>query len=130
MSDPRTTLLIAYGLFVLAPFNGATAIAGVVLVYLRRGEMIGTPWESHARNLIHVFWIGAVAATVLIAIILFGVGGTFVSLVSTNGNPPPAMIGALLVLLPIVYLACLIFAVWYLYRTLRGLTRAIENRAY
>ena len=128
--DLRPALLIAYALFVLALFNGATAIAGVVLVYIKRGEARGTVWESHTRNLIRVFWISVVAFVVLLAVLLQGFGGLFFSLYTTNGNPPPALVGALALMVPALVLAFILFTVWYLYRTLRGLVRALENKPY
>lgn len=128
--DLRSALLIAYVLFVLALFNGATAILGIVLVYIKRGEARGTLWESHARNLIRVFWISVAVFVVLLAALLQGFGGLFFSLYTTNGNPPPALVGALALMVPALALAFILFAVWYLYRTLRGLVRALEGTPY
>lgn len=126
----RAALLIAYGLFVLALFNGVTALAGVILVYLKRDAARGTMWESHVRNLTRVFWVGVVVLAVLLAVVLESFGGLLFSLFATNGNPPPALVGALFIVVPALYLAGLVFAVWYLYRTLTGLLRAIENKPY
>jgi uncharacterized membrane protein len=126
----RAMVLVAYGLFALAPFNGATALAGVILAYLKRDEARGTPWEGHMRNLIRVFWIAVVFAVVLTGIVIESFGGLFFSLVSTNGNPPPALVGGLVLLVPALWLGCLVFAIWYLYRVLRGLIRALEDKPY
>jgi uncharacterized membrane protein len=125
----KVTLLIAYGLFVLALFNGVTALAGVVLVYIKRGEAQGTIWEGHTRNLIHVFWISALVLAVVVAVVLQGFGGMFYSL-ATNHDPAPALVGILILLVPALALVCLIFTVWYLYRTLRGAIRALEDKPY
>jgi hypothetical protein len=62
--------------------------------------------------------------------VLQGVGGLLYSLFATNGDPPPAVIGGVLALLPVLYLGAVIFLVWYLYRTVRGLLRASESRPY
>ncbi len=129
-SDLRTILLIAYGLFVLAILNGASAIAGVVLVYVKRSDARGTRWEGHCRNLIRVFWISLFVMVVALAVLLQAFGGLAFSLFATNGNPPPEMIGWLIVLVPAFYLGALLFLIWYLYRTLRGLMRALESRPY
>ena len=129
-AELRTILLIAYGLFVLAIFNGASAIAGVVLVYVKRDEARGTEWQGHFQNLIRVFWISAFVFLLAIAVALQAFGGLAFSLFATNGNPPPALIGGLVALVPLFYLAGTFFIFWYLYRTLRGLTRALESRAY
>jgi len=129
-AELRTLLLIAYGLFVLAMFNGATAIIGVVLVYAKREAARGTIWESHARNLSHVFWISLSVAVIALAIALQAFGGLAFSLFATNGNPPAALIGWLIALVPAFYIGGVIFVVWYMYRTLRGLIRAIDSQPY
>ena len=126
----RAVTLIGYGLFLLAPVNGVTAIAGVILAYLSRDEARGTIWESHLRNLIAVFWIAAIFVAVLLALVLPGLATLVWSLVQTNGNPPPALVGGLVAAVPLLWLAGLLFAVFYLYRTIGGLVRAIDGRPY
>jgi uncharacterized membrane protein len=126
----KATALLAYGLFALALVNGFTAIAGVIVVYMKRDEARGTVWEGHFRNLTRVFWISAVVVAIFLAVVLQGVGGLLFSLFATNGNPPEALVGGLLALLPALYLGAVIFLVWYLYRIVRGLTRALESRPY
>ena len=129
-TDLRAVLLIAYGLFVLAMFNGATAIVGVVLVYVKRDAARGTIWESHVRNLTHVFWIGLIVSLIALAILLQAFGGLAFSLFATNGNPPPVLIGWLIALVPVFYVGGVIFVIWYMYRTLRGLVHAIDSKPY
>ncbi|HEY0302194.1 MAG TPA: hypothetical protein VGC36_12695 [Rhizomicrobium sp.] len=126
----RAAALIAYGLFVLALFNGATAIAGVVVAYVKRDAARGTPWEGHFRNLIRVFWISVAVAVLVLAAIAQGFGGLLFSMAQTDGNPPPALVGTLFLLVPALFIVGTVFAVWYLYRTLRGLIRAIEGAPY
>jgi uncharacterized membrane protein len=126
----KAAALLAYGLFVLALVNGVTAIIGVIVVYVKRDEARGTVWEGHFRNLTRVFWISAVIVAIFLAVVLQGVGGLLYSLFATNGDPPPAVIGGVLALLPVLYLGAVIFLVWYLYRTVRGLLRASESRPY
>src|ERR1700733_1926799 len=86
----KLTALIGYGLFLLALVNGVTALAGVVLAYVMRGNARGTVWEGHFTNLIHVFWISAVMAVVVVAIVVEGFGGMFYALAS-NHDPAPAL---------------------------------------
>jgi uncharacterized membrane protein len=129
-ADIRTVLLIAYGLFVLAIFNGASAIVGVVLAYVKRDAARGTIWESHFRNLIHVFWIGLIIAVIALAVLLQAFGGLAISLFATNGNPPPMLIGWLVALVPVFYGGALLFLIWFMYRTMRGLIRTIESKPY
>ena len=123
-------LLIAYGLFVLAMFNGATAIIGVVLVYVKRDAARGTIWESHSRNLTHLFWISLTVALIALAILLQAFGGLAFSLFATNGNPPPALIGWLIALVPLFWIGGVMFVIWYMYRALRGLVHAIDSKPY
>ena len=127
----RASLLIAYGLYLLAIFTGGlTALAGVILVYMRRDEARGTLWQSHCRNLLVVFWIAAVVTVLFLAVVLEGAGGLFFSLVHTDGNPPPELVGWLIAGVPALALGTLLFTVFYLYRTLRGFIRAIDGRPY
>jgi uncharacterized membrane protein len=128
-TEPRVMALIAYGLFVAALFNGVTAIVGVVLAYVMRGNYRGTIWEGHFRNLIHVFWITAVVLAVTIAIAVEGFGGMFYALL-TNRDPGPALAGLLFLLAPLLAIIGLVFLVWFLYRTVRGVIHALEDKAY
>lgn len=128
--DLRTILLVVYGLFLLAMFNGMTAIAGVILAYIKRDEARGTPWEGHFRNIIHVFWIALAVAVVAIALLIEVAGGFAISMFATNGNPPPYVIGWLIALVPVFWLGAVIFFLWYLYRVVRGLVLAIESKPY
>lgn len=127
----RASLLIAYGLYLLAFFSGGlTALAGVVLVYARREEARGTLWQSHCRNLLWVFWIGVMATVVFLGIVLEGAGSLLFSLFHTEGNPPPELVGGLIALMPVLGLFAVIVTVFYLYRTLRGFIHAIDGRPY
>ena len=141
MSDPtavdapntnglRGALLIAYVLFGLAVFNGATAIGGVVLVYLQRDAARGTIWESHCHNLIRLFWISLIAIGLITAIVLGSFSGFFYSMIASSGEAMMPMTGIAIIMVPLLALACLLFTVWYLYRTLRGAIRALEDKPY
>jgi uncharacterized membrane protein len=99
----RMFSIIVYALFIAAFCNGFTAIIGVIIAYVKRSDARGTPYESHFTNAIEVFWISLVIG--LIAIPLWFV----------------FLLGALIHL-------CLI--VWYLYRSIKGLVRALDGQAY
>jgi uncharacterized membrane protein len=128
--DLRTIVLIVYSLFLLAMFNGFTAVAGVILAYIKRDEARGTIWESHFRNLIHVFWIALAVAVVAVALLIEAAGGFAITMFATNGNPPPIVIAWLVALIPVFWLGAVLFFLWYLYRTVRGLVQAIESKPY
>jgi len=102
-SDFRTFAIVCYALYFLGLANGFTALIGVIIAYIKRSDARGTIWESHFENLITVFWtalIGALAGAILV--FAFGLG---------------------VLILAVVF-------VWYLYRNIKGIIAAIENRAF
>src|SRR5215472_7013690 len=121
--DLRTILIVVYSLFILAIFNGATAIVGVIIAYLKRDAARGTLWEGHFTNIVHVFWIALGVAAIALILLIEAAGGFIFTMATTNGHPPPFVIGWLIALVPAFWLGAVIFSVWYLYRTLRGLVR-------
>lgn len=129
-SDLRTILLVVYGLFLLAMFNGFTAVAGVILAYIKRDEARGTLWEGHFHNVIQVFWITLAITVVAIMLLVEAAGGFAITMFATNGNPPPFVIGWLIALIPVFWLGAVLFFLWYLYRTVRGLVRTIDSKPY
>jgi uncharacterized membrane protein len=89
-------------LFVLGIVNGITALIGVIIAHLKRRAAAGTPYQSHYDNLILVFWV---------ALAVF-------------------VIGWLLKWFLIGFVVLGVLAVWYLYRTVKGLILASEGRPY
>jgi uncharacterized membrane protein len=122
-ADTRIVALVGYGLFIFAVANGVTAIVGVVLAYIKRAEARGTIWESHFTNMIRVFWMSIAVTVIFIGAVAFGVA----DLVSTMNSRPHV---ALIALVPVLYVLGVGFFVWYLYRTIRGFVRALDNKAY
>ena len=99
----RGTAILCYALFLLGwPTIHITTVVAVVLAYVQRGESRGTMWESHFSNLIETFWAGLVVAIVAIPLCFVFIGF-------------PILFGVM---------------VWVLYRTIKGLIRAIEGRPY
>jgi uncharacterized membrane protein len=121
-SDARVIALISYGLFILALANGITAVVGVVLAYIKRGDVRGTIWESHFTNLIRVFWITIVVAVVFISAATFGV----IDLLAAFDSTPKEFF----FIVPALFLLGVGSLVWYLYRTVRGFMRALDNKPY
>jgi uncharacterized membrane protein len=100
-TDPRTWAMIVWGLYIASYFTAfITAIVGVVIAYVKRDQLAGTPFESHMTSAIRTFWIS------LIGYILGGV--------------------LMIVLIGFVIIA--IVFVWQLFRTIRGLLRSIDGR--
>ncbi len=89
-----------YILYLCTFLSGITIFIGVILAYIKRDEMRGTPYEAHVNNLINVFWISV----------------------------PVAIIGGILSLVLIGFLVLGILALWFLYRCLKGLIRLSENK--
>jgi uncharacterized membrane protein len=122
-TDARTLAIVCYVLYLLAFTNGLTAIVGVVLAHIKRGETRGTIWDSHFGNLVHVFWIGVVFWVLFICAGLVWLAGSWHAVIVDDF---PAPIFAL----PLLGLVFIAYVVWYLYRVVRGLLRALESRAY
>jgi uncharacterized membrane protein len=123
-SSLRSIVMLCYVLFLIACVNGVTAIIGVIIAYVKRHDAMGTIWESHFNNLVLVFWV-MVGATLLFFLswpIAFGwwFANGFVWLWAPTAALP-LLFG--FILFPVL-------AVWYLYRVIRGLIRAGEERAY
>lgn len=105
--ESRVMAIIVYGLFLVGwPCLHLPTVAGLILAYIKRDDSRGTIWESHFDNQISVFWVSLVGGVAAVLLCL-----TVVGLVV--GVP---MLGILFV--------------WFLYRTIKGLLRAIENRPY
>lgn len=100
----RGTAILAYVLYLIGwPCLHLTTLAALILAYVQRRDARGTIWESHFSNLIETFWISFLLGLVAIPLIFaFGLG----------------------ILLGIGVL------VFFLYRTIRGLIRALDSRAY
>ena len=122
-SDARLFALISYGLFLAALGTGFTAVVGVVLAYIKRGDTRGTIWEAHFTGLIRLFWVGLVVFAVWLALVIGGVIGVATGI---NDNTIPPLAG----LFPVAWLLSLVYLVWYVYRTVRGLIRAVDSQPY
>ena len=98
----RTLAIIVYALYLGALVNGLTAIIGVIVAYAKRDDARGTIYESHFANAIEVFWVSLVLCLAGIATVWFGIGVLI-------------FIGAF---------------VWFVYRTVKGLLRAVDSKPY
>jgi uncharacterized membrane protein len=102
-SDYRLLAIIGYGLYLIGwPFLHLPTVGGVILAYIKRDDARGTIWESHFDNMIETFWISLVVGIVAVPLCFFVIGF-------------PILLGVI---------------VWFLYRSIKGLIRAIENRPY
>ena len=122
-SDLRSLAIVCYVLFLLASVNGLSAIVGVIIAYVKRRDATGTIWHSHFANLILVFWVMVGAA--ILGFLTWPIAiGAF--LVAWPVFWPPA----LTIPFAFGFLIFPLFAIWYLYRVIRGLVRASDERPF
>ncbi len=102
--ENRLLALVVYGLYIAALASvGIAGIAGVIVAYIKKSEARGTIWESHFDNQIHAFWVWFVLVLLSIpGLLVFGLG---------------------------IVLAGFAF-IWFLYRAIKGLVLALENKPY
>ena len=130
MGEERNWVLATYGLFLIAPASsGLTALIGVILAHLRRDAARGSLYESHYRNLILVFWVWLAFMLLAGAFAFAGLAGIVLSLM----QPWPVKgfglyHGALT--LGLLILAFVIVSIWYYWRLLSGLIRALDDKPY
>jgi uncharacterized membrane protein len=99
----RGIAILCYALYLLGwPTVHITTLVALILAYVQRGEARGTVWDTHFRNLIEIFWVALIIGVIAIPLCFVFVG-------------IPLLFG---------------LAVWVLYRTIKGLVRAIEGRPY
>jgi uncharacterized membrane protein len=100
-TDPRTWAMIVWGLYIASYFTAfITMIVGLIIAYVKRGELAGTPFESHMTSAIRTFWISLIGGIIGLVLSIVGIG--------------------------IVILIAL--AVWQIFRVIRGIIRAIDGR--
>ena len=91
---------IIYGLYAAAPLLGITAVAAVVLNYIKREEVQGSWLESHYRWQIQTFWISFLGLVVSGSLSFFGIG----------------------------WLILFVTSVWYIYRVAKGWLWLLDNK--
>jgi uncharacterized membrane protein len=123
LGEARMMAIICYALFIATFTNGLTAIIGVVLAYIKRADARGTIWESHFTNLIRVFWIGIVVLLLFLVALMAGFIGFFRA-VQVDTFP------GVVWLVPVFWICGVIYFVWYLFRTVKGLIYAIDGKPY
>jgi uncharacterized membrane protein len=99
--DGKTWAMIVWGLYIAAFFTGITAIIGVIIAYVKRSELAGTPFESHMTSAIRTFWISLIGYIISIVLMVVLIGFVMATLVG----------------------------IWHLFRVIRGIVLAIDGRA-
>jgi uncharacterized membrane protein len=129
----RLIVLLGYGLFLIAPIGGLTALLAAIIAHMRLSHATGSWLESHYRNQLRVFWTVLIYALAMMALFTFGMGYSLTSLLWPPGWVfwRGAMVGlGWAMLLPVVGLLSLILMVWYYWRLLRGFIRALDDKPY
>jgi uncharacterized membrane protein len=101
-ADQKTLVVVCYVLMILGIINGFTALIAVVIAHVKRSGAAGTVWHGHYGNIILAFWVG---------LLVF-------------------IIGWVLMWILVGFIVLGVLAIWYLYRTIRGLILASEGRPY
>jgi uncharacterized membrane protein len=124
----RNAALIGYGLYLAAHFTaGLTAVAAVVLAYIKQSEAQGTVWASHFRNQIVVFWVIAITCVLAVPLYVMSIG---LAILFGILAWPVSLFAAPLILIALLFPFGLIVVVWFFYRVIKGLVRASDSRAY
>lgn len=126
-SGLKSTVTICYALYLVGLIIFVTTIVGVIIAYIKKSDAAGTVWESHFRNLIVVFWVMLAAFVVGLASLPISFYA-FASFFESDVSLPEISVLALPVLAAI--LIYLMLFIWFLYRMIRGLIHAAEDRAY
>lgn len=127
LSGLRTAAMICYVLYLVAFINGLTAIIGVIIAYIKKSDAAGTVWESHFRSLILVFWV--TLAVLILGLVSFPISLVSMSALFEGGFAWPALSAFALPLLAWIFIFP-VFVIWFLYRMIRGLIRAADDRTY
>jgi uncharacterized membrane protein len=100
-TSPKTWAIIVWGLY-LASFVSVflTMVVGVIIAYVKRRDLAGTAFESHMTSAIRTFWITVIGS----------------------------IIGYVLSLVLIGFVVIFVVVVWLLFRSIRGLIRALDGK--
>ena len=126
-SGLRTAAMICYVLYLVAFINGLTAIIGVIIAYIKKSDAAGTVWESHFRSLILVFWV--MLAVFVLGFVSFPISLYSLAALYEGDFAWPALSAFALPMLAWIFVFP-VFVVWFLYRMIRGLIRAADDRPY
>lgn len=96
----KTLTTIIYALYAASFFVGITAIAAIVMNYVKKEDVAGTFLESHFRWQIRTFWFGVLWA----------------------------VIGVITYLLLVGWVVLFVAGIWMIYRIVKGWLRLIDNK--
>ena len=125
----RLLVILSYGLYLISVAGGIPLLVGVIIAFVRKRHARGTIYESHYRNLILVFFVMMLFAAMVLATGLAGVMallfGIFANPVAVAWQFPMAVM-----LVPVAALVSLTLGLWFLWRIIGGLLRALDEKPY
>jgi len=99
-TEPRTWAIVVWSLYIASYLSFAvTMLVGVIIAYIKRDELAGTPFASHMTSAIRTFWISLIVGVIGVVLAFVGIGFIILGLL----------------------------ALWQLFRAIRGLVRAIDG---
>lgn len=98
--DAKTWTIIIWALYIGSCVTAVSGILGVILAYVKRDDLRGTPFESHITSAIRTFWVALIVG----------------------------LVGTILIFVAIGFIVLLALAVWVLFRSIRGLVLALDSK--
>ena len=109
-TNARGWAAAVWALYLASLFTFAlTAIIGLIIAYVKRRDLAGTPYASHITSAIRTFWISVVVAVVALALIVAAIAASSVF---------PGVVGGCIFAL---------LTLWQTFRGIRGLIRAVDG---
>jgi len=100
-TTPQTWATIVWVLYIASYFTIAlSSIAGLIIAYVKRDDLAGTPYASHMTSAIRTFWISLIVG----------------------------IIGVVLCFVLVGFLVLGLLALWNLFRVIRGLVYALYGK--
>jgi len=100
-TTPQTWATIVWVLYIASYFTVMlTSIAGLIIAYVKRDDLVGTPYASHMTSAIRTFWISLIVGA----------------------------IGFVLCFILIGFLVIGLLALWNLFRVIRGMVYALDGK--
>ena len=96
----KNVVLVIYVLYALAVLTGISAIAGVIVAYIKRDDVQGTWLASHIDWQLKTFWWGLMLSIISFVLMMVVVG----------------------------FLMWIVVACWLIYRVAKGWLRLNDNR--
>jgi len=100
--EHRTYFIVAYIMLLVGYFIWLTPLVALVMAIVKRNDVRGTIYESHARNIIMIFVISVIGLIIGLLLWVFFVG----------------------------WIVWVVVAVYVLYREVVGLIRVLDSRPY